>query len=98
MYIKIHRSYRNVVAIADADLIGKIFEEGKFQLDVIENFYKGKKVSKEEAIELLKLQKLDDATFNIVGPKSIQTAIQAGIIKKENIGKIKDIEFALTLL
>ena len=98
MFIKIHKSYRKVVALADANLIGKKLEEGRFQLDIRENFYRGKKVSKEEAIELLKLQKLDDATFNIVGPKSIQTATKAGIIKKENIGKIKDIEFALTLL
>ena len=30
MFIKIHNSYRNVVALADADLIGKKFEEGKF--------------------------------------------------------------------
>jgi hypothetical protein len=98
MFIKIHKSYRNVVALADADLIGKKFEEGKFQLEVKENFYKDKKVSREEAIELLKLHKLDDATFNIVGPKSIKTAIDAEIIKKENIGKIQEIEFALTLL
>jgi len=98
MFIKIHHSYRNVVALADADLIGKKFEEGKLQLDVRESFYKGKKVSKEQAIELLKKQKLEDVTFNIVGPKSIKAAIEAEIIKKENMGKIQNIEFALTLL
>ena len=98
MFIKIHKSYRNVVALADANLIGKKLEQGKFQLDIRENFYKDKKVSKEEAIELLKKQTLKDSTFNIVGPKSIQAAKEAGIITKDHIGKIQDVEFALTLL
>lgn len=28
MNIKIHESYRNIVALADSELIGKTFEEG----------------------------------------------------------------------
>ena len=44
MYIKIHRSYRNVVAICDAEILGKKFEEGKRVLDVRESFYNNEKV------------------------------------------------------
>ncbi len=44
MYLKIHKSYRNVVALCDAELIGKKFEEGNMQLYLRENFYKDKKV------------------------------------------------------
>jgi len=98
MYIKIHRSYRNVVALCDADLIGKKFEEGKRQLDVRENFYKDKKVTKEETIKLLKQQANEDSTFNIVGKKSIQAAIQAGLITKQSVHKIKNIPFTLILI
>ena len=43
VYIKVHNSYRSVVAVADSDLLGKRFEEGIKQLDVRENFYNGKK-------------------------------------------------------
>ena len=39
MLVKIHKSYRNVVAVCDSDLIGKKFEEDKFQLDLKESFY-----------------------------------------------------------
>jgi hypothetical protein len=46
--IKIHKTYRDVIAICDSDLIGKIFEEDKFQLNVKENFFKGKETSKEK--------------------------------------------------
>lgn len=98
MQIKIHRSHRNVVAIADTEIIGKKFEQGLLQLDVRENFYKDKEVSKEELIKLIQFHKRDDATFNIVGKESCQTAIEAGLISKEAIGKVQNIPFALTLL
>ncbi len=98
MYIKIHRSYRNVVALCDADLIGKKFEEGKKQLDVRENFYKDKEITKEEAVKLLRRQANEDSTFNIVGKKSVQAAIEAGLITKQSIHKIKNIPFTLILI
>ena len=98
MYIKIHKSYRNVVALCDTELIGKTFEEGKRQLYCRENFYKGEKVIKEKAIKILRQQTNEDATFNIVGKKSIQAAIEAGLIKKANIARIQNIPFTLILL
>src|SRR3989344_5548697 len=102
MYLKIHKSYRDVVAIADSELIGKKFEEGKFQLDVRENFYKDKEsptiLTKSEVIKILKRQQLEDSTYNIVGPKSIKAALEAGIIEKENVGEIAGIPYALTLI
>jgi len=97
MYVKIHKSYRNVVAICDAELIGKTFEEGKRQLEVRESFYKDKKVTKEELIKIMYKQIKEDSTFNIVGKKSIETAVETGIITKESIGKVQDIPFALIL-
>jgi uncharacterized protein len=98
MYIKIHESYRKVVALCDKELIGKKFEEGKMQLDVRENFYKGKEITDDEITERLKDFKLDDSTFNIVGEKSVKAALDAGIITEGNIGKVDGIPFALSLL
>lgn len=98
MYIKIHTSYRNVVAICDADLIGKKFEEGKRQLDCRENFYKDIKVTSEEAIKIIKKQAQEDATFNIVGKKSVQAAVEAGLIDIDSYDTIKNIPFALVLI
>ena len=98
MYLKIHRSYRSVVALADKELIGKKFEEGKRQLDVRENFYKEKQVTHEEAVKILKMQIKEDATFNIVGPKATKAALEAEIIQKEHIATLSGIPFALVLL
>ena len=80
MLIKIHKSYRDVVAVCDNSLIGKKFEEGEFQLDVKESFFLGENVQKEEAEELLKSLLAEDSTFNIVGEESVSTAKKAGII------------------
>ena len=41
MFFKIHKTYRYVFAVCDSDLIGRTFEEGNFQLEVKENFFKG---------------------------------------------------------
>jgi len=98
MYLKIHSSYREVVAICDSDLVGKTFEEGMFQLNVKENFFKGEEINEEKLIETLQNLKQEDATFNIIGKDSVETAIKAGIIGKEGVGKIQDIPFALVLL
>jgi hypothetical protein len=98
MFLRIIKTYRNVVAVCDADLLGKRFEEGKFQIDVKENFFKGEKVSEEKAIEIMQSMLEEDATFNIVGEKSVKTALKAGVISEEGIKKIQDIPFALILM
>lgn len=98
MYLKIHRSYRPVVALCDKNLIGKKFEEGKRQLELRENFYKGEEVSEAKAVKILQFQSRDDATFNIVGEKATLAAIKAKIISNEFISCVQGIPFALTLL
>ena len=97
-FIKIHKSYRTVVAICDFDILGKKFEEGKKQLDVRENFYKGEEVNAEKTIEIMKRQLKEDATFNIVGNFAVKTALEVGIIDEVNIGEVDGIKFALVLL
>ncbi len=98
MLVRIIKSYRYVVAVCDSDLLGKRFEEGRFQLDVKESFYKGDEKSENEAINLMKDMAREDATFNIVGEKSVKAALKAGIIHEESVREIKGIKFALVLL
>lgn len=98
MYLKVHESYRKVAALCDSELLGKKFEEGKMQLNVRENFYKGEHIDEEKAIKRLKQLALDDATFNIVGQKAVKTAMNAGVITKDNVGNVHGVPFALVLL
>ena len=98
MFIKIHKSYRTVVALCDSNLLGKRFEEGIKQLDVRESFYKGEEKPKEEIIQILRFQKSENATFNIVGPESIEATKEAGIIDEDSISETDGVPYALSLL
>jgi hypothetical protein len=102
MFVKIHKSYRNVVAVCDSNLLGKTFsekfEKGTKQLDIRESFYKGEEKSYPEVVEILKFQSKEDATFNIVGPESVKAAEEAGIIEPGAFLKIQNIPYVLVLL
>ncbi len=96
--VKVHESYRKIVAICDSELLGKRFEEGKRQLDVKKDFFDGEKKKEDEVIRIIRHEKADDASFNIVGKKSVDAALKAGLIDKNGIMKIQGIPFALSLL
>ena len=105
MQVNIIKSYREVIAICDTELIGKKFQqenpsdkEHNLLLDVKESFYKGEEKTKEETITIMQFHSKEDATFNIVGEKSVQCALDAGIISEDGIKKIEGIPFALILL
>lgn len=98
MFTRIIKSYRNVAVFCDEDLIGKSFEEGELKLYVKENFYKGDSVSKQRAREIMQDMSREDATFNIVGEEATKTAIEAEIIKPEDVKKIQGIPYAMILL
>jgi len=96
--LKVHNSYRDVVAICDTDLVGNVFEEGKFQLEVKENFYFGEEVDKGRLLLRIKELSSEDATFNIIGEKSIGIALNSGLIGKDTSKTIQGIPFSMVLL
>ena len=102
MFVNVIKSYRDVVAVCDTELLGKKFEEqfGEFtaQLDVKESFYKGEDFPEQEASLILSRMKMEDATFNIVGEKAIELALDLGIITPGNVKTIKGIPFSMVFL
>lgn len=98
MLVKIHESYRAVVAICDSNIIGKTFEEGKRQIKVNEHFFKGEEKTESEVLKIMEEGSAEDYTFNIVGEESVKTALKAGIIKQEGIIRIQGVPIALVLL
>ena len=97
MLVKIIKSHRDIVIICDSNLIGKKFDEGKFQLNLKENFFNGEEKTEQETTEIIKDMIREDATFNIVGDKSISVALKTGIISENGVKKIQGIPFALIL-
>ena len=98
MLIKIHEGYRKTVALSDKELLNKTFTQDKREIVMHPHFFEGEEKTRQEIIEILKDMQKEDATFNIVGEKSIQTALEAGIIKEQGIMKIDNIPIALILL
>ena len=98
MKVKIHKTYRDVIAICDSDLIGKTFEEGDFELNVKENFYGGEEVDEEKLLKIINNMSIEDSTFNIIGQESVNIALKAEIISEEGVKKIQGIPFSLVLL
>jgi hypothetical protein len=96
--VNVHDSYRWVVAICDKDLIGRQLIEGERALDLSGNFFKGVEMSDEEVFEEISRCVDEDATFNIVGERSIRLALEAGIIFPEGVMRIEGVPFALVLL
>ncbi|MEK6918915.1 MAG: DUF424 family protein [Nanoarchaeota archaeon] len=97
--IKVHKTYRSVVAVCDEEIIGKNYEEGQKVLQVPESFYKGEIIATEkELMELLVDLAAEDSTFNIAGKRSVDAAIKAGLVNKKGVGTVQGIPFALILL
>ena len=89
--IKIYKRGNDLlIGACDEDLLGKKFEDEKFQIDVSKDFYGGKKISPEALKKYL-----EDATIaNLVGKETIKCAIEAGIVDPECIIEINGIPHA----
>jgi hypothetical protein len=80
---------QTVVAACDEELIGQTFEEGEMILKVT-SFYDGSLASEEELVV-----KLKSATCaNLVGNRTIEVAVSAGIIDKDGVIKIGGVPHA----
>lgn len=79
-----------VIGACDENILGKKFVEGKFQIDVSKNFYKGELIDK-KTLE----RYLHDATIaNLVGEETVRCAIKLGLVNPDSILKIKGIPHA----
>lgn len=98
MQVKIHESYRRIVAVCDTNLVGQLLSEGKRQIEIRPTFFKGEEKSRKEVIKILKDLAKEDATFNIVGKESVETALESGIIQKHGVIEINNTPIALVLM
>lgn len=79
-----------LLAACDADLLGRVLREGKIVFEVREDFYKGPKMSVDEAIDLMRKSTM----VNMVGNCIVQKAIEKGLIHPEAVLNISGIPHA----
>ena len=91
VYVNIRKQgNQTVLATCDCDICGKTLRDDKIVFVVREEFYKGIKVTVEEALELCKQSNV----VNMVGKCIVNKAVKAGLVHPEAILKIDGIPHA----
>ncbi len=79
-----------LLAICDAEVLGKTLCEGKLVFRVKEEFYRGAKVSVEEAVMMIE----NSTIVNMVGKNVVKRAIEKGYVHPEAVLSIDGIPHA----
>lgn len=91
VYVKVHRFQGYViVAVCDEELLGKILNERDICFDVSEKFFKGLKMSVEEAIDLIR----NADTANLIGVIIVNRAVEEKLVHPEAVASIAGIPHA----
>ena len=97
--VKVHESYRMVVAVCDSDVFGrKLVGEDNMVLDVSGKFFDGNSMSVGKAREEIMRCAAEDATFNFVGREAVDLALELGLVRDEGVLEIDSVPVALVLL
>lgn len=91
VYVKVRRWGRHVLlAICDAEILGKTLTEGHIVFKVKEEFYKGFKTDVDEAIDLIE----QSTIVNMIGRNIVKRAIERGFVHPEAVLMISGIPHA----
>lgn len=82
-----------LLAICDADVLGKTLREGKIVFCVKEDFYKGARVTVDEAVDMI----ANSTIVNMVGKNIVQKAMEKGYVHPEAVLKIEGVPHAQIL-
>ena len=90
--LKIHNSKkRPIVAICDSDILGCVFEENDFILDIDEDFFDGDIADEKKILDIIKTA----YTVNICGNKIIEFLLKENILKNSHIKTIDNVKYAM---
>jgi hypothetical protein len=91
VYVNLRRWGRfTVLATCDAELLGRVLRDKKIVFEVKEKFYKGSKVSVEEAIQLVR----QCSIVNMVGKRIVGRAVEEGLVHPEAVLEIGGVPHA----
>jgi hypothetical protein len=79
-----------LLALCDADLLGKTLKQGKIVFHIREDFYSGSLVSLEEAMDLVR----QSTIVNMVGPRIVETAMEKGLVHPDAVLEIDGVPHA----
>jgi len=79
-----------LLAVCDAEILGRTLRDGKIVFCVKEEFYKGSKVDVEEAICMIQ----NSTIVNMIGRNIVERAIEKGYVHPEAVLNIEGIPHA----
>jgi hypothetical protein len=89
--MKLRKVGRNVLlAICDAEILGKTLEDGKITFHVKEGFYMGARVDIDEAICMIE----NCTVVNMIGKNVVNRAIEKGYVHPGAVLEIKGVPHA----
>lgn len=94
IYLRIHKTDKgDMIAMCDENLLGKVLNEGKAELDLktYSDFYKGDLMNKEQIAKALGLAQLYSA--NIVGKEAVGVVVEKGLVEKGHVKKISKVPY-----
>jgi len=96
MLVKKHKTREGklILAVCDSDLIGKKLEQGKIQIDLTNDFYKGEEKSEAEILYMFQ----EAYILNLVGEKSVKLALKQGLLDETHILRIEGVPHAQCII
>ena len=95
VYLKIHlKNEIETIACCDEPLLNQVFKEGNLRIEISNQFFGGKLINLEDAIDILK----EASYFNIVGENITSKAIDCKILPKEGVQFINGVPMALKMM
>jgi hypothetical protein len=91
VYMNLRKIGNNVLlAMCDAEILGKTLREGKIVFRVKEEFYEGPRVSIEDAMSLI----ANSTIVNMIGKNVVEKAIEEGYVHPEAVLNIDGVPHA----
>ncbi|MDP3990146.1 MAG: DUF424 family protein [archaeon] len=95
LIFKEHQSQHGpLYVVTDKDLLGKVFEEGKLQLDLTKKFFDGEEATKEELKKKLKYAR----HVHLTGKEAVALGVEMDLVDPEKILFIKNVPHAEVII
>jgi len=91
VYINLQRRSECILlAMCDANMLGKTLKQGKIVFHIREEFYKGVLVSLEEAVDLIQ----QSTIVNMIGRRIVKKAVEKGLVHPDAVLEIAGVPHA----
>jgi hypothetical protein len=90
-YVNVRRMGRRVLlAVCDAELLGKVLKDGKLHFNVRKDFYDGLRMTVDEAVDLME----QCTIVNMIGQNIVEKAVEKGLVHPDAILDISGVPHA----